>query len=93
MFGSETWRQKIWGSKAVRDLECKLLPSLKGSNIYAEGENLEVLRTELNLLLENIDLISDRLNIDKGSLSFRINNALECVTIAQKHKNGGVAIE
>ncbi len=93
MFGPETWRQKVWGSKAIANVGCQLLPSLINTNIYAQGEDLEVLSTELRLILENIDFLSRNLNIDKLSLRFRINNALTCIALAQAYENGGVAIE
>lgn len=57
MAGPETYRWKLWGSEAVLSLGCTLLPTLKTTDIYATGEQLEQLDREVTRLQANIGLI------------------------------------
>lgn len=92
LFGAESWRHKIWGSETLKELGCNVLISLKETNIYAEGKELEKLETELFLIKREINNLPTYIKGDKKSLEFRIGNALEAIRIAKKHEHGGVYI-
>ena len=92
LFGFENWRKTVWGSNTLKDLNCDLLCSLKHKDIYAENENILLLKNEIEILKKNIPFISIQLKIDKKSFEFRLDNALEAIRIAMTNPNYGVYI-
>lgn len=94
LFGPESWRHSVWGSEAVRELGCVLLPSLKKENIHATGEELKILQQELLLINTSLISVANQTNADEQSLAARIAFALEMVEQALLSDDIlGVAIE
>ena len=89
LFGFESWRIKVWGSKTLINLGCKMLPSLAYKDIYAENEELYLLKREIELVLENL---SEGIFDDSSAVKFRLQNAEEVIRIAIKNENWGVYI-
>lgn len=92
LFGVEIWRSKVWGSKTLEQMGCKILNTLKNSDIYAENDEITQLETELLKIVHHIEEVSNQLNIHKDSLLFRVKNALEAIKVAKEQPNGGVCI-
>ncbi len=92
LFGVETWRFRVWGSRVIESLDCKILASLKKTDIYAEEKELKALEAELLRVKEELKNISPKINTDESSIEFRLENAMEAVRIAKEHPNGGVYI-
>lgn len=92
LFGFESWRHQVWGSKTIEQLGCSLLTTLRGTDIYAEGVKIEKLEAELLRIKSAIKSRSIQLKIAEDSIIFRVENALEAIRVAKKHRNGGVYI-
>lgn len=91
LFGVEVWRYDVWGSKVLEEIGCKILTSLKITDIYAEQE-LHQLEFELLSVKRKIKEISEKLKVDKAAFLFRIENAIEAIRVAKEYTNGGVFI-
>ena len=91
-FGFESWRHKVWGSNTLIELGCSLLPKLKKQDIYAENEELLMLKKEIGLVLENIKTIEKIFMDDSQAIEFRLRNALLATRIAIENPNCGVYI-
>lgn len=92
LFGIESWRDTVWGSKEVEKLDCPLIQTLKRQNIYAEEQELVILEEELIKINAALDHSLGNLKGNIESIRFRVANALEAIRIAKKHQNGGVCI-
>lgn len=92
LFGFESWRFTVWGSTTLQKIKCRLLISLKTTNIYAENGDLDELRKELELVNSNVTGIANELDIEPTTLQFRIENALEAIRTAKGLDRGGVFI-
>lgn len=92
LFGLESWRSRVWGAAALKEMSCEILPSLSKMDIHAEGEELHQLEQELIKMLDQVHSLSSILKVDKNSLTSRIKNALAAINVAQKHQYGGVCI-
>lgn len=84
-FGFENCRKSLWGLGIVKELECKMIYSLREQDIYAFDEQIEELEKELNMILVNKDKISD--TYDAEFIEERVNNALQIIAVAKKHKH------
>jgi len=92
LFGLESWRFRVWGATALKEMECKILPTLSKMDIYAEKEELYQLEQELIQVLRQTEKLSVLLKVNKDSLMYRVKNALAAINVAKKHQNGGVCI-
>lgn len=92
LFGLESWRFRVWGATALKEMECEILPTLSKMDIYAEEEELYKLEQELIKVLHHTEKLSVLLKVNKDSLVYRVKNALAAINIAKKHQNGGVCI-
>jgi hypothetical protein len=87
--GFESWRQSIYGSAAAKKLGLRLLPTLgDGHDIYAEGADLDRLKSEAEMMLANLEGISPE---DPEGVRFRLENILEAIRLA-KQAGGGVYV-
>ena len=85
--GFESWRQTIYG--ATRKLGLSLIPTLgDGYDIYAEGADLDLLQSEAETMIANLERIAPS---DQEGVRFRIENILEAVRLA-KAAGGGVYV-
>jgi len=91
-FGFESWRSKIWGSSTLKNLGCSILFTLNCNDIYAEDENLLLLKKEIELIKDNIIDISRECELEINVIEFRLNNALKAIKIALENKDCGVYI-
>lgn len=91
MAGPENYRWKLWGSEAVLSLGCTLLPTLRTTDIYATGEQLDQLACEVELLQANIGLVYRLADSDVNSVEHYLQNMAEAIARARAI-NGGVVI-
>jgi hypothetical protein len=52
--GGENWRRFFYGSDKAKSLGLKLIPTLAQGDIYAGGEELELLEQEIKIMKENL---------------------------------------
>lgn len=89
--GFESYRQRLYGSQAARSLGLQLLPTLDGSDVYAEGDDVERLRDEAELALSNIELFVPEADDTAESLRRRFENIIAATRRAAS-VGGGVVI-
>ena len=89
--GFESWRTEVYNSTIVKSLGAKFLPTLANSNLYVHNQEIEDFETEVKLLLDNVNDISNSINIDYKIIEFRLNNILQAIARAIK-QNGGIII-
>ncbi|MFY0532165.1 hypothetical protein [Nannocystis pusilla] len=87
--GPERWRSKVYGSDTARALGLTLLPTLISQDIYAEGDELDVLEREVEVLLGNTGRWP-ALGLDE--LRFHLLNIIEAIRLARTDAHGGVYI-
>ncbi len=87
LFGVEIWRKSFWGSDKIKDIGCKLLHTLKDTDIYAFDADIEVLKNDLNLVLEKITELTNGSDAYREQVEFRVKNALEAIRVAQVHSD------
>lgn len=87
--GFESWRRQVYGSPAAQALGLALLPLLASQEVYAEGEQLDLLEREVWVMLANTALWPD---IDAEGLRFRLLNILEAIRVARETPGAGVYI-
>ncbi len=98
--GPEVWRTQVYGSQEARSLGLTLLPSLSQGDIDVQGEELERLGEEINILIQNVALFAETpppilvpsLKEESDGMLFCFINIANAVTEA-KELNGGVKIE
>lgn len=91
LFGFESYREEVWGNDIMEQLGCHIIYSLKERDIYAFDAALQELKRELNVILNNMDIIENKVTVDEY-VEFRVKNALEAIKIAEKYRNVGVYI-
>ena len=92
-FGFESCRETLWGIDLIRELGCELIYSLKSRDIIVFDGEIEKLKSELLILLDNLDIIKLHTEYDKEFIEFRIGNALEMIKVALKEIDKvGIAI-
>lgn len=91
LFGFEVYRKTLWGNEIMRELDCHMIYSLKDKDIYAFDENLQELKRELNVILDNIHRFDDIPTVDEY-VEFRVKNALEAIKVAERYNNFGIWI-
>jgi hypothetical protein len=89
--GFESYRQQLYGSQAARGLGLRLLPTLDGGNVYAEGAVVEQLRDEAELALAHIELFVIEAEATADSLRPRFENIIAAARRAVA-VGGGVVI-
>jgi hypothetical protein len=89
--GFETYRQRLYGSRAARALGLQILPTLDGSDIYAEGPEVERLRAEAELALAHIESFVAEAEAPAESLRPRFENIIAAARRAAG-AGGGVVI-
>jgi hypothetical protein len=67
-----------------------LLPALADMDLYVEGQQLEILRAEAELILQNIDQFVEEAGAASETLRFRIQNVLKAALRAIESKSGVV---
>ena len=87
LFGVENWRKSFWGSDKIKDIGCKLLHTLKDTDIYAFDDDIEVMKNDLNLVLKNITELANGSDAYREQVEFRVKDALEAVRVAQMHSD------
>ena len=81
----------MYGSPVTRSLGLTLLPSLSEQDIYAEGDDLDVLGREIETLIQNIALLAPDQEDQWESVLLRFRNIANAVAEA-KSLNGTVVI-
>lgn len=89
--GFESYRQRLYGSRAALALGLRLLPTLDGGNIYAEGPYVEQLRAEAELALAHVETFIAEAQAPAESLRPRFENIIAAARRAAE-VGGGVVI-
>lgn len=89
--GFEHWRTDVWGSLVVRNLGAKFLPQLSHSNLWIENKDLEKFKNEIIMLIENVNLIAEKVKCESDSIKHRLVNFLKAIERARPNI-GGVCI-
>lgn len=85
LFGFESWRRLLWGHEVIQSLSCELIHSLKDGNVSVFDEDVSRLRAEFEKIRDNVDVIATSTGIDVTSIEFRVGNALEAISVAEKN--------
>lgn len=89
--GFEVYRKTFYGGEAAQSLGLRLLPSLRETDLYVEGEDLNKLQSEAQLVAQNIQLFVAEAGDNAEGLLPRIRNILDAIDRARKD-HGGVVI-
>ena len=89
--GFESYRRQLYGSEAARALGLRLLPTLDGDNLYAEGADLDRLRAEAETALANIERFKAETQATAEGLRPRFENIIAATRRAAE-LGGGVVI-
>ena len=92
IFGFESWRYSVWGSSVLAKLNCNILNTLKDTNIYAEGVDLDKLESEFSKILNSLENIHEALQVSPNLIKVRVENGIEAIRVAKTHAKGGVVI-
>lgn len=96
MFGTETDRQKLWGSYIIEGLGLAIIPSLSYMNVMVEREEVGQLEFEAKRLQSEADDISQQLDIEAHELRFYLDNLVYAIAkakdFAQTYPGAGVYI-
>jgi hypothetical protein len=83
VFGFEVARTQLWGAEIMKQLGLEILPLLEErSELIIEGEELDQLELEANLIIRNVDLILEKTKY--GDITSRITNYAENLLRAVK---------
>jgi hypothetical protein len=97
LFGVESWRYTVWGHDIIGALGCSILASLKTANIYAFDEELDELRTELEIIQAQHQHIAAQMGFDEqqtAAILVRVENALAILHIVDSERSCfGISIE
>ena len=92
LFGFEVCRRELWGHPIMPRLGLSLLPSLKDTDICAEGESpLAQLEAEARLILAQMAQIETATKYTEEFVAFRLQNLLRAIARARE-LGGGVYI-
>lgn len=89
--GFESWRCEVWGSDAALALGLSLLPTLRSSDVYAEGDDLTRLENELGTLLEHVESVASQTRKAPELIRENAQNILTAISRARE-LGGGVVI-
>ncbi len=89
--GFESYRKTLYGSRAAVSLGLKILPKLANGDICVEGEELEQLRSDVELAFFNVALFVTEAGARTEDLRPRFENILNAIRRAQE-AGGGVVI-
>jgi len=89
-FGAEVWRKAVWGSAEVKALGLRMLSSLDGDDISAEGPDLDILEQELAVLRAAAHSLFPDPDT-RESIFYRLDNVAWAISVARA-RGGGVYI-
>lgn len=89
--GFESSRNKLYGSDLAESLGLTLLPQLKKNDLWIPFEQLDDLKGELELILENVADFSKVSGYDQEYIEARVGNILDAIDLAKK-VNGKVVV-
>ncbi|WP_438449466.1 hypothetical protein [Gorillibacterium sp. sgz5001074] len=93
VFGFESCRKTLWGIDLIRELGCELIYSLNSRDIFVFDEDIDKLKSELHILIDNLEIIKLHTIYNKDFIEFRVRNALEMIKVVLKEKDKvGIAI-
>ena len=85
--GFESCRKNLYGNDISNSLGLEILPVLsKESDVFVGFENLDALKKEVKLMLDNLDLYEKEKIYEPDYIVGRLNNILQAIEIARKVK-------
>jgi hypothetical protein len=82
--GVESARQTFWGSATAQRLGLVFAPTLRDTDIWAEGDDLIRLEHEIMILLTHLDTFID----EQDYWQFRLANVQAAIVLARSIPNG-----
>jgi hypothetical protein len=82
--GREEARTTFYAGPTARRLGLQLLPQLVTANVWARGDELDVLRAEVTKLLANLS------ETERPYRDFRLNNIIQAIDAASIHGEDGL---
>ena len=89
--GFENYRHSVFNSAAALELGLVMLPKLAFGDIYAEGRDIGIIRSEALVILKNIDIFATQIGVASGHLRLRMDNIVRACDRADS-PNCGVVI-
>lgn len=86
--GFESWRSKVWAADLLKDLGLQLLPSLAVQDVFAEGNDLDQLLGEVDIVTHDLAALAASTDVDEDGLRFRLKNVREAIRLARQVPNG-----
>jgi hypothetical protein len=87
--GSESCRADFYGSAAAISLGLSLLPSLRTTDLYAEGDDLARLEQEVQTLLQRAEFVSEQTRFGVDFIQEKSHNILAAIRRARELGPGG----
>lgn len=86
LFGPEDCRKTLWGNPILGKFRLRILPTIRECDVIVFDEELYNLKEEFEIILSNINEIAYITNWPADFIEFRVQNAIEYIEIALKHK-------
>src|SRR6516165_12282738 len=77
--GFECCRRDLWGHEFVRGLGLTLLPTLAEGDIYAEGEAVGRLQSDIQCLLDHVTSVAEATRYTTDFITQRCQNILGAI--------------
>lgn len=85
--GPEVWRHLVWGGTLVRQLGCRLLPTLETGNLWADPESIPVLLDDLDRIRQNVGQVATAAKAEPSHVLFHLDNIERAAKIAMNIPN------
>ena len=91
LFGFESWRRTVWGNDELKKIKVTFLNQLKNQDLYIYPKDIELFKTELELVLSKTTELAVKLGVYEEDIQFRIKNAINACMHAN-NKGYGLCI-
>ncbi len=86
--GGEAWRRHVWGAESLVRRGLRVLPSLRDSDVYAEGASLDALEREVALIRRDIAAINLETRFCADLVLQYLDNITEAIRLARSVQDG-----
>jgi hypothetical protein len=80
--GFEVWRRELYGSDEALRLGLTLLPTLRGADIQATGDELKRLKNEAQCIVEHAEMLASSIGLEASAIRFRAENIARACDVA-----------
>jgi len=86
--GFESYRTKLYGSEAAKQLGLVILPKLATQDLNISGEEVAQLQAEAELILQDVEKFAEQTDLDAEYIQSRVGNiVLACKIAINAHGN------